>query len=287
MTLKRVITAFFLVPSVAFIVLYTTAFWLFVAASIITLLALSEFNQLNALKLRERRAGVTGVVLGAALPSLVFYLGLDVVPPFVVAAIFVFFFMNMVAGGEKGPVEIEAGTDKPVVAQLIFRDCLADVSIKTLSLVYIALPLSYLPLIKGLQDGGWWIMLLFFIVWGNDTFAYFTGRAWGRKKLSPRISPKKTVVGLVGGFAGGAFAALVCNALFGLGMTVPAALLLSIIVGAVAVPGDLIESVIKRAAGVKDSGSIIPGHGGILDRLDSLLFPIPVVYYFLLWQLST
>ena len=116
-----------------------------------------------------------------------------------------------------------------------------------------------------------------------DTFAYFTGRALGRHKLAPAISAGKTVEGTLGGLAGG-FAVVVLLNYF-LGIRLEAALIvpLAALLPLAAVLGDLAESMIKRGAHAKDAGSILPGHGGLLDRLDSLLFTLPVVYYFLIW----
>lgn len=124
------------------------------------------------------------------------------------------------------------------------------------------------------------------VTWINDTCAYFGGRAWGRRRLSPRISPNKTVEGAVAGFIGGiatgaVYAAFVFDAWQGLGLGVWAGALGGLLVTAVAQLGDLVESLFKREAGVKDSGAVFPGHGGVLDRLDALLFAFPVAYWFL------
>lgn len=254
------------------------------AVFVVTLLALVEYNNLNALKAGRRRADLPGVVFGAALTPVVYLFGLEYAPPLLVAGAFSFFVFTILFGGDGGAVEVQPGAAAPLVPAGPFRDSVAEVAGKALALVYIALPLAYLPLARSFDRGGWWIMTLFFIVWGNDTFAYYTGRTMGAHKLSPRISPGKTVEGAVGGFVGGAVAAVLCNLLFGLGASVPAVAALSVAVGAVAVLGDLAESVLKRSAGAKDSGTMIPGHGGLLDRLDSLLFTIPVLYYFLLWN---
>jgi phosphatidate cytidylyltransferase len=130
-----------------------------------------------------------------------------------------------------------------------------------------------------IRFGVGWVILAFVVTWANDTAAYFTGHALGRHKLFERISPKKTWEGFVGGVAGSVAGALVVRALL-----LPASLGLVEAVGvglgaAVLGPlGDLSESMVKRAAGVKDSGRTIPGHGGLLDRIDALLFVAPWVY---------
>ena len=122
-----------------------------------------------------------------------------------------------------------------------------------------------------------WIMFLG--TWSSDTFAYFAGSFFGRRKLCPAISPKKTVEGFLGGLVGttAVVAALGCA----LGFSVPLMALLGVLLALVATVGDLAESVIKRYAGVKDSGRLIPGHGGVLDRFDSAMFTAPFVYYFI------
>lgn len=127
--------------------------------------------------------------------------------------------------------------------------------------------------------GSWRIVLLLAIVMAADTAAYFVGRALGRHKLAPAISPGKTVEGAVGGVAGGVLGAWAVSAA---GLHLPAShvVALGVLVTLFAIAGDLVESLLKRWAGVKDSGRLFPGHGGMLDRLDSLLFGAAVLYYY-------
>ncbi len=134
------------------------------------------------------------------------------------------------------------------------------------------------------ERAGWqWVVLLFIVTWANDTFAYFTGRFLGKRPLAPRISPKKTWEGFWGGAAGSVVGALVVKALFLPGLSVPAAVLVGA-GGAVLGPlGDLAESMLKRAAGVKDSSRLVPGHGGLLDRIDAVLFVAPWVVACAMW----
>jgi phosphatidate cytidylyltransferase len=112
----------------------------------------------------------------------------------------------------------------------------------------------------------------------------FVGKVIGRHKLSPLVSPNKTVEGAVGGVAAGVIAAYIFNIVAGFGMAMTTVIVLPLLIGVVGIIGDLIESVIKRSAGAKDSGALIPGHGGALDRIDSLLFAIPLLYYYLAWM---
>ncbi|MCX5730102.1 MAG: phosphatidate cytidylyltransferase [Deltaproteobacteria bacterium] len=134
------------------------------------------------------------------------------------------------------------------------------------------------------EAAGWqWVVLLFVVTWANDTFAYFTGRYLGRRPLAPRISPKKTWEGFWGGAAGSLAGALAVKFLFLPGLTVPAALVMGAGAAALGPLGDLAESMLKRAAGVKDSGKIIPGHGGLLDRIDAVLFVAPWAVACAMW----
>lgn len=153
-------------------------------------------------------------------------------------------------------------------------------------LLYTGFLLSHLLLLRNLGGGsGWdlglgWIALAFFCIWSADSFAYFAGRAFGRRKLAPKISPGKSVEGFVGGLLGavvvGALWAPVIDQSWLLGG------LIGLAVACIAPVGDLAESALKRYAGVKDSGNLLPGHGGVLDRFDSSLFVLPVVYYVVL-----
>lgn len=144
------------------------------------------------------------------------------------------------------------------------------------SLVYLhAMPLGGGPVL---------MIVLLFAVWGADTGAYFAGRAFGRRKLAPRISPNKTWEGAVGGVVLAVVVALLLQLLFGPGW-LPLAVLLPVVAVTVlfSIAGDLFESMVKRQHGVKDSGTILPGHGGVLDRIDSLTAAAPIFVMGLLW----
>ena len=127
----------------------------------------------------------------------------------------------------------------------------------------------------GLHSGSAWMLLLLLVVWGYDSGAYLTGRWLGRRRLIDHISPSKTVEGLAGGLIAATVAAGIGGALVGLDAWHP--LVIGPLVGLSAQAGDLAESMVKRAAGRKESGFLVPGHGGILDRVDSFLFAAPVV----------
>lgn len=155
----------------------------------------------------------------------------------------------------------------------------ADISATALGVLYVAVLFSFqVALLRAF--GKQWLVFVFFIIWATDIGAYAVGVPFGRHRLYEKISPKKSVEGLIGSFAAAAGMSLVCRAFLpaiGAGEIIGIALLLA----AVGTIGDLAESLLKRAVGVKDSGGIIPGHGGILDRMDSMLFAAPVLYYYL------
>jgi phosphatidate cytidylyltransferase len=156
---------------------------------------------------------------------------------------------------------------------------LEDLGARMLGYLHGAVLPSYFLLLWGRQDGLHWIFLTMAVTAVGDTAAYYAGSLWGRRKLMPRISPKKTVEGAVAGLLGNvAGGAVYLAAAFPPGAFLPG-LLLSLLVGIAGQLGDLNESMLKRAVGLKDSGELLPGHGGVLDRLDSLLFAVPVTYY--------
>ena len=141
---------------------------------------------------------------------------------------------------------------------------------------------AHLLLLHQLPEGGSWLLVLTAITAGSDSGAYYCGRRFGRHKLCPLVSPNKTVEGAVGGLIAGVIMAIIMALLLRLEVSwlflVPAAILLT----GVGIVGDLTESIIKRATSTKDSGTLLAGHGGVLDRIDSLLFAGPVLYYLLL-----
>lgn len=124
-----------------------------------------------------------------------------------------------------------------------------------------------------------WLTLL--TTWASDSFAYFTGSFFGRHKLCPKISPNKTIEGFIGGLLGTVIVAVIIG--YYMQLSLPLLAVLGAVIAIIATLGDLVESIIKRYTGIKDSGNLIPGHGGVLDRFDSLLFTAPLVYYFYLF----
>ena len=152
-------------------------------------------------------------------------------------------------------------------------------------ILYLGWMLSRLIPLRELADGREWVILTLFTIFAADTSAFFVGRAWGRHRLAPTISPSKTWEGAGGGFVGAIAASLILAAIMGLSIPYWQVVVLGVLIAIFSQLGDLAESKFKRAAGVKDSGTLIPGHGGMLDRLDSVVFTIVVVYYYVIWVL--
>lgn len=156
----------------------------------------------------------------------------------------------------------------------ILRAC----GIASVGFVYCGLFSAFATDLLRLSNGPVWLVGLMVIVFSGDTFAYLVGRFFGKAKLLEPVSPKKTIEGAFGGLIGSCFAGVAYGIFFLPGRPAGTLLVLSLVTGAFAQIGDLFESLLKRVADVKDSGAIMPGHGGILDRIDGLLFAAPVYY---------
>jgi phosphatidate cytidylyltransferase len=170
---------------------------------------------------------------------------------------------------------------------------LPDTAQGLFGLIYIAYPLTLIPLLWKQEDGPALVVFLMVCVWAGDIAALYFGRAFGKRKLAPRLSPGKTWVGSIASIAGSMLAASLVvfiadtltargNTLLHISQPLWQSLLLAAILNIAAQLGDLLESAIKRGAGVKDSGTMLPGHGGILDRIDALLLAAPVLWFLLL-----
>jgi phosphatidate cytidylyltransferase len=167
-------------------------------------------------------------------------------------------------------------------SQRSLAEVLPSISVSAGGLVYVVLPFSAVVRLHGVDVVGRWLLLFTVVlVWVGDTLAYFVGRGIGRWKMAPQTSPNKTWEGAAANFLGALFVA----AIFGYWTNVPPAHMLAMAaVGSVAGQiGDLFESAWKRNAGVKDSGTILPGHGGMLDRIDALILAAPAVWYYFEW----
>lgn len=160
---------------------------------------------------------------------------------------------------------------------------LRNIAATLMGIIYVALPMSLMLFIPLLLSGGVWraeaFLFYLFIVWGNDVFAYLVGVSIGKHRMCERISPKKSWEGFVGGIIGALAMGALGNVVVGGGYLLW--LGLALIVAISSVLGDLVESMFKREAGIKDSGNILPGHGGMLDRFDALIISVPFAFVYL------
>ena len=146
--------------------------------------------------------------------------------------------------------------------------------------IYVGFLTPHVVLLRNVPPQGWrWVLFTLFVAMGSDTGGYFGGRWFGRRKLFEAVSPAKTIEGALGSIAGAIVLAVFCRAVFFDRTGTVAAVALAIVVSVLGQCGDLCESALKRAFGAKDSGWIVPGHGGILDRLDSMLLPVVFMYH--------
>jgi phosphatidate cytidylyltransferase len=158
-----------------------------------------------------------------------------------------------------------------------------DVLTILFGLLYVGFPLGTVVSTRSLPAGEFLVLFLAVVTWASDTGAYYAGTLWGKHLLIPSVSPKKTVEGLLGGLVLAVGAALLARWWFASHLSLWDSLILGVLLTGAGLLGDLFESVIKRRTGVKDSGGILPGHGGMLDRLDSLLFTAPTFYYYVVY----
>jgi phosphatidate cytidylyltransferase len=166
-----------------------------------------------------------------------------------------------------------------LIAYSHIPDLSRDLMVNVLALLYIPLLLGHFVWLRYLSDGQWWVFWLLMVIMAGDTGAFYAGRTWGKTKLYPEVSPGKTWAGVAGGTA----AAVIVGAALGRWALPSMSLMglagLALLLAVVGLLGDLFESMLKRQAQVKDASEILPGHGGMLDRLDSLLFAAPLVVY--------
>jgi phosphatidate cytidylyltransferase len=168
----------------------------------------------------------------------------------------------------------------PLLSRSPLEQSLRDGAMTLFGVLYLGLTLGMLSMTRLLPQGEWLIFFLLLVTWASDTGAYYVGTLFGRHRIAPTISPKKTFEGLVGGLIGAIIVAYAASWWFLPELSGLDCLILGTLLTITGLWGDLTESAMKRSVGMKDSGGILPGHGGMLDRLDSLLFTAPVFYYY-------
>jgi phosphatidate cytidylyltransferase len=284
MTWKRVLTALVLIPIVVGLVLFTSTAIVAITTAIITVLAVWEYFALgDAIGHRAYRLWTTfcalllifsqwfpthlvdgGVAIGIrVLNSAVHPLDLSILN---LVNIFFLFVVGLTV--------LTLWTRRPLV------ESLPAAGISSSALLLVAFPLSYAVCLHGFPNQGPRLLLFALVItWAADTTAYFVGRAIGKHPLAPHISPKKTWEGSIASMFGSLLVAYAFS--FWIRIPLPHLLIMAAIGNIAGQMGDLLESAYKRSAGVKDSGGLLPGHGGILDRIDALILCIPVIWYYL------
>jgi phosphatidate cytidylyltransferase len=309
--LKRIATAVVLIPIVLALILRAPVWALAIVAALVALLTIREFLQLT------ESYGVEPMPLPTYLFTALFFLTLGIgasgETPLVSTGNFLIgmgFFAALaplifLTRAMRGRDRQSRDAQNPNTQINPLRGGYPAASASAFAFAYIALPLGMLVQLRLMWAGAFYLLYLLLVVWAGDIFAYFVGKSIGRHWMAPRISPKKTwegaIASLVASVAVGwllfHYSLAVSSALlrWGLierrdglfGLEQPAmapVILVTIALNVAAQLGDLIESLIKRGAGVKDSGAILPGHGGMLDRIDALLFAAPVLWFYAAWR---
>ncbi len=192
------------------------------------------------------------------------------------------------AGGDRLALAFITGLFLAFALLFLFRirdiaTAARDIAYAVLAFLYIPFLLMHLVMLHQTAYGWQWLLVLMLIVMTNDSAAYYTGSAFGTHRLYPLVSPKKSIEGALGGLLGSIAGTLLAKFTFFPQLTLADALLTAVLVGILGQTGDLFESLLKRSFGVKDSGNSIPGHGGVLDRLDSIIFAAPALYYYVIY----
>jgi phosphatidate cytidylyltransferase len=263
--LKRLISALCILPPLVLIVHFGSAFHFLLLVTMLVGLALVEFyRMLSAEGLPCWRW--LGVACGGALP-LTFYVGGIVNQAAVAALVLLSFLVGLFTRHE-------------------WVTSVQSVAFTLLGVFYVGWLLGYVLLLRLLIDGPHYVFYLFGVVWLGDAVALAFGTLFGRHKLAPVLSPRKTVEGAIGGLFGSLCGATLGGRWLLEHFTLTQCLTVGCLLAVLGQLGDLSESLLKRSAGVKDSGGLIPGHGGILDKVDGILFAAPALYYYVLYVIG-
>ena len=258
MHLKRWLTSIILLPLILLLIFHGGEALFFLLIAAVNLVVLHEFSRI----VYHPRPDPVYRTLSYAVGTLVLWYGFQ--EQF--SAVALLLVLNLMASATICLVRF--GSDPQAVDRL-FR--------QSAGMIYGPLLLFCLIWLRRGSDGPAWILVLLCLSFAGDTAAFYAGTTLGKRPLAPKLSPKKTVEGAVGGLLGAVGAAAVVKAFLLPSVSWPAALVYFFLAAAVGQAGDLFESSLKRSAGVKDSGELLPGHGGLLDRIDALLFAAPVV----------
>lgn len=294
--LKRIATAIVLIPVVLVLILRAPIWALALVAGIVALLTIEEFLKLTEpYGVRPMRV-LTHIFAAIFFLLLAFNVGNE--KPLLSTAVFVYS-VGFAAAIAPFIFLARAMRDEPLSGG--YPAAAASV----FAFTYIALPMGMLVQLRQQWAGAFYLLYLLLVVWAGDIFAYFVGKSMGRHLMAPRISPKKTWEGAAASVLASVavgwllfyYSLPISSALLRVGLierrdglfglerpALGPIILLTIVLNVAAQLGDLVESLIKRGAGVKDSGAILPGHGGMLDRIDALLFAAPVLWYYAAWR---
>lgn len=260
---KRVLTGAVTIPALYLLIGYGPGPTLLIMVLIAAALGLHEFYSL-VLPENKRHEKAIGTLLGIVLASLIYFGN-----PFLIHALLGFSIIFL--------------SSLYMLKSANFALAISKIALTLFGMLYIGLLLSYVTLIDKTVPGKQWVLFLLSTVWAADIGGFFIGSLVGRHKLYPRVSPNKTIEGLAGGVGGAITAALLYRKLFFSDLDVSHCVFLGFSLTLFGQMGDFTESMIKRSAHVKDSSGLIPGHGGMLDRLDSFLFSAPFLYYYIRW----
>lgn len=263
---QKIWTGALIVPPIVLLITLGPPFVLPVMVLLATFFGLREFYKLALPRSKEIERFV-GIGLGLALSIIIPYGDPRIVFLFLVLLLLILSILFM-------------GTSENLSSTI------SNIGITLFGIFYIGFLLTYISQIRNLPNGKRWALFLILTVWAGDISAYLSGSLLGRHKLYPKISPKKTYEGLAGGIIGSIIMASAFSFLFISDLGRGFCIFLAVGLGVLGQLGDFTESMLKRSAQVKDSGGLFPGHGGMLDRLDSFLFSAPFLHYSLLYLLK-
>jgi phosphatidate cytidylyltransferase len=263
---KKILMGSFLVPPILFLIIIGPPAVLSLMVLVATFFGLREFYTL-ALPDARGIERLMGIGLGLILSFLVIHGDFKAILPFFVVLLLLLSLLFL------------------AISQNL-PSTISSMGILLFGILYIGFLFPHVSLIRNMADGRAWVLFLIVTVWAGDIFAFLSGSLIGKHKLYPKISPNKTYEGLGGAIVGSILVALVYSHFFIPRMDVGICVLVAIGLTILGQLGDFTESMLKRSAQVKDSGSLIPGHGGMLDRMDSFLFSAPSFHYFLLYFLK-